>query len=33
MLLISVRGLAVRFTEINLLGFYIAPILVMMVAA
>jgi len=33
MLLISVRGPVVRFTEINLFGVYIAPMSVMIVAA
>ena len=33
MLIISVRGPAVRFTEINLFGVYIAPMSVMIVAA
>ena len=33
MLLISVRGPAVRFTEIDLFGVYIAPMSVMIVAA
>jgi protein AaeX len=33
MLIISVRGPPVRFTEINLFGVYIAPMSVMIVAA
>jgi len=33
MLLISVRGCAVRFTEIDLFGVYVAPMSMMMAAA
>ena len=33
MLLISVRGPAVRFTEIDLFGVYVAPMSMMIVAA